>query len=556
MKQVRHTPLYVPANSMGQAAGHAAEFFHGLWRAVVCLSVLVVLLAGVAYAEDPEIDPVEWIDIQDVLDQQSEDQYPAEDLQQDPDPESGIDPPDPDYGGTADQDPAAGWIDPGYVPDVDYGVQPYSSSTPWYWSSTDISAVVNAANTLNGGTNNAGSLYRITSKLDSIATNTAKAGIDYSSKLDTLIANTASTGPIVGHIDFVYDRLGDIYSRLGTTNTKLDTANTRLNSLITLVTGTNSRLDNIFSLLTSGSVRILSNTFAPIADENIIFSSLLPSNQSVQIADSNGTYDYFYRIGSSTGTFYFSRKTITPSGNQLWDISSVSTFKELGYAYTSSPITISPGSYTAVFYIVASGLTVNAGNLRVALLYDKGNSVFPATYNLQSRPDSSQSSVVIMSSFSIREPLSFWGIASRFTNIHVESAYVYCFLYRNSDIAFTDNAMSDSVNSGQAGATQQLQQAVNQTEQFEQQMFQDVSTYTSQLNFGLGDWAEAAAGISYIGSVFMLIWDNSPVQPIILSLMLGLCMLLLGRGARVADAASRSTSEERASIHQGKGRGS
>lgn len=115
----------------------------------------------------------------------------------------------------------------------------------------------------------------------------------------------------------------------------------------------------------------------------------------------------------------------------------------------------------------------------------------------------------------------------------------------NQQYQDTENKFQGAVNSGQAGANQEIQDNVGQLENFDNKIFTDVSDYTAQLDFGLGDWAEAAAGISYIGSIFMLIWDNSPTQVIVLSLMVGLCLLILGRGPRVAGEVRRH--EERAS---------
>lgn len=116
---------------------------------------------------------------------------------------------------------------------------------------------------------------------------------------------------------------------------------------------------------------------------------------------------------------------------------------------------------------------------------------------------------------------------------------------QNQHYQDTENKFQGAVNSGQAGANQEIQDNVGQLENFDNQIFTDVSDYTSQLDFGLGDWSDAAAGISYIGSIFMLIWDNSPTQVIVLSLMVGLCLLILGRGPRVAGEVRRH--EERAS---------
>lgn len=103
-----------------------------------------------------------------------------------------------------------------------------------------------------------------------------------------------------------------------------------------------------------------------------------------------------------------------------------------------------------------------------------------------------------------------------------------------------DDAYSSGVNPGQSGVNDEIQQGIGQLDGFDSQIFQNVADYTSQLNFGLGDWGEAAAGITYIGSIFLMIWNNSPIQVVMLSLMIGLCILLLGRGARVAGAIRRS----------------
>lgn len=104
----------------------------------------------------------------------------------------------------------------------------------------------------------------------------------------------------------------------------------------------------------------------------------------------------------------------------------------------------------------------------------------------------------------------------------------------------TESKWQGAVNSGQAGANQEIQDNVGQLEDFDNQIFSDVTQHIGNLDFSLADWADAAAGITYIGSIFMLIWNNSPTQIIILSLMVGLCILLLGRGTRLAGEVRRS----------------
>lgn len=110
----------------------------------------------------------------------------------------------------------------------------------------------------------------------------------------------------------------------------------------------------------------------------------------------------------------------------------------------------------------------------------------------------------------------------------------------NANYNDMQDQISGATNESQSGANDQVQQGVGQLDDFDSEIFQNVADYTSQLDFGLDDWGEAAAGITYIGSIFLMIWNNSPTQVIILSLMIGLCILLLGRGARVAGAVRRS----------------
>ena len=110
----------------------------------------------------------------------------------------------------------------------------------------------------------------------------------------------------------------------------------------------------------------------------------------------------------------------------------------------------------------------------------------------------------------------------------------------NANYNDMQDQISGATNENQSGANNQMQQGVGQLDDFDNQIFQNVADYTAHLDFGLDDWGEAAAGITYIGSIFLMIWNNSPTQVIILSLMIGLCILLLGRGARVAGVVRRS----------------
>ena len=126
-----------------------------------------------------------------------------------------------------------------------------------------------------------------------------------------------------------------------------------------------------------------------------------------------------------------------------------------------------------------------------------------------------------------------------FLNI-LSGGYLRAVIQAVDPIDVVDSSLSDATNSGQSQITNDVQSSVGQLDDFDNEIFQNVADYTAKLDFGLSSWGEAAAGIAYIGSIFLMIWNNSPTQVVVLSLMIGLCILLLGRGARVAGAVRRS----------------
>lgn len=97
-----------------------------------------------------------------------------------------------------------------------------------------------------------------------------------------------------------------------------------------------------------------------------------------------------------------------------------------------------------------------------------------------------------------------------------------------------DNSLSSGINPDQSGKTDELNNIGGQHSSQENQLWQNINTYKSNISFGLDGWDDAAAGLSYVTSVFMLIWNNSPTQAIVLSLMLGIAMLSIGRGVSAA----------------------
>lgn len=97
-----------------------------------------------------------------------------------------------------------------------------------------------------------------------------------------------------------------------------------------------------------------------------------------------------------------------------------------------------------------------------------------------------------------------------------------------------DNSLSSGINPDQSGKTDELNNIGGQHSSQENQLWQNINTYKSDISFSLDGWDDAAAGLSYVTNVFMLIWNNSPTQAIVLSLMLGIAMLSIGRGVSAA----------------------
>lgn len=97
-----------------------------------------------------------------------------------------------------------------------------------------------------------------------------------------------------------------------------------------------------------------------------------------------------------------------------------------------------------------------------------------------------------------------------------------------------DNSLSSGINPDQSGKTDELNNIGGQQSGQEDQLWQNINTYKSDISFSLDGWDDAAAGLSYVTNIFMVIWNNSPTQPIVLALMLGIAMLSIGRGVSAA----------------------
>lgn len=90
--------------------------------------------------------------------------------------------------------------------------------------------------------------------------------------------------------------------------------------------------------------------------------------------------------------------------------------------------------------------------------------------------------------------------------------------------------MGGAVDPEQNGLSSDVSAGAAELETFDQNTFQSIALYKSDLAFDLGAWSDYASALSYVRSIFMAVWNNSPTQIVTVALMLGLAMMLLGRG--------------------------
>lgn len=107
-----------------------------------------------------------------------------------------------------------------------------------------------------------------------------------------------------------------------------------------------------------------------------------------------------------------------------------------------------------------------------------------------------------------------------------------------------NQSAQDAINPDQSGLVDDVDNAGQQQAQQEEKLWTNINSYKGDLTFNLDDWSEAAGGLSYVSGIFMSIWNNSPTQIIILSLMLGIAMLSIGRGVQTALSVSRNRDDD------------
>ena len=140
----------------------------------------------------------------------------------------------------------------------------------------------------------------------------------------------------------------------------------------------------------------------------------------------------------------------------------------------------------------------------------------------------------------IKQIFSYTTLHFHYTGSATDSLPVYI----GFAVASDDYLAGSAVNPDQSGLVEDVDNAGQQQQTQEEQLWTNINNYKGELTFNLDDWSEAAGGLSYVSGIFMQIWNNSPTQIIILSLMLGIAMLSIGRGVHAAVRVSRNRNDD------------
>lgn len=145
----------------------------------------------------------------------------------------------------------------------------------------------------------------------------------------------------------------------------------------------------------------------------------------------------------------------------------------------------------------------------------------------------------------------FTGIITTTSIVNTHSFSIYWsgtsgtgLIYGGVSSAPSDFVAGSAVNPDQSGLVSDVDNAGQQQQAQEDQLWTNINSFKGDLTFNIDDWSEAAGGLSYVSGIFMQIWNNSPTQIIILSLMLGIAMLSIGRGAMAAVRVSRNRRDD------------
>lgn len=231
---------------------------------------------------------------------------------------------------------------------------------------------------------------------------------------------------------------------------------------------------------------------------------------------------------------YFSdlwaNQAVLPNSDGLFVIPSVSGCSSIAFTNKSmAAFSISPGTYLVSFTCYFSNQPTSISFLGYTL--DKFECVEDWQFKNLYR---------VVGIFTVDDFSTYREIIVSIEGATFNPGVFYGGVSRASD----DAIASGAINPDQSGLVSDVDNAGQQQQAQEDQLWTNINSYKGDLTFNLDDWSEAAGGLSYVSGIFMQIWNNSPTQIIILSLMLGIAMLSIGRGVQAAVRVSRHRDDD------------
>lgn len=347
------------------------------------------------------------------------------------------------------------------------------------------------------------------------------AGTNYAYILSTVTTDTSTATGTSGHAEFV---------NIGASTYSIDCSV----SITFTLRNNNSSTATPRVLLSVSGGQTLTSSFATNNELNSKLNQILTS-----LGQSSGASDF---LGEDALVYFDSRY-----------------FSDTK-AYNG---TISVDSDTGLFNLSdCSGLYLESSNNTPAVFFDKGRyyAVFNQPPNIGSysfsfggiaNGSSDDPEYKIVRSYNFTYGNNFvvvvFDVILPFTtsSLFVGLGSEYSGLFYGGIVrASADDSASAAINPDQSGLVEDVDNAGQQQQQQEDQLWTNINSYKGDLTFNLDDWSEAAGGLSYVSGIFMSIWNNSPTQVIILSLMLGIAMLSIGRGAMAAVRVSRNRRDD------------
>ena len=226
----------------------------------------------------------------------------------------------------------------------------------------------------------------------------------------------------------------------------------------------------------------------------------------------------------------WANQTVLPNSDGLFVVPSVSGCSSLTFTNNSmAAFSISPGTYLVSFTCYFSNQPTSISFLGHPL--DKFECVADWAINNLYR---------VCGIFTVDDFSTYREISLSIEGATFNPGVFYGGVSRASD----DAIASGAINPDQSGLVSDVDNAGQQQQAQEDQLWNNINSYKGDLTFNLDDWSEAAGGLSYVSGIFMQIWNNSPTQIIILSLMLGIAMLSIGRGVQAAVRVSRHRNDD------------